>query len=366
MVKTTKHGFWSHDGQKDWFVIFGRGAAKMGEISRRIISRPLALCSEAKFSLQGKNLEIWPILSHLKNAIPCSGRTLVKKTKSKFSGVGRQKWMKFQGGILSRPLTSCSGAKFSLQGTNFSGREYFAPKHGGRGPKCFPPMIFSWKFHSFWPPHSRKFRFGLSDPACDQNLGSPFWGATKWVKFPHFCLEEIISFRNITPVVPTVSLLEISPILATPWPKILIQSFWPTCDQDLGSHFEVRQNGSNFQMFSLEREFRSGTWPRSSRKYPSWKFHPFLPPHARKLWFGLFDRHATRTWPGIAFWGATKYVKFPNFCQGERILHGNMTPVVSKVSLLEISPILAAPWPKITNGRFDRLASKWWFWPACE
>ncbi len=37
-----------------------------------------------------------------------------------------------------------------------------------------------------------------------------------------------------------------------------------------------------------------------------------------------------------------KWVKFPNFCPGERISLRNMTPVVSKVSLLEISPILVA------------------------
>ncbi len=48
----------------------------------------------------------------------------------------------------------------------------------------------------------------------------------------------------------------------------------------------------------------------------------------------------------------SKLVRFPNFCPGERILLRNMTPVVSKVSLLEISPIFAAPRPKISIRSF--------------
>ncbi len=45
----------------------------------------------------------------------------------------------------------------------FHWREYFSPELEGRGPECFPPVIFSWKFYPFWPPLGRKFRFGLFD-----------------------------------------------------------------------------------------------------------------------------------------------------------------------------------------------------------
>ncbi len=38
-------------------------------------------------------------------------------------------------------------------------------------------------------------------PTWDQNLGSPFWGATKRVKFPNFSLGQCISLQNLTPVV---------------------------------------------------------------------------------------------------------------------------------------------------------------------
>ncbi len=107
-----------------------------------------------------------------------------------------------------------------------------------------------------------------------------------------------ISLRNMTPVVSKVSLLEISPIFATPHPKILIRSFWPSCNPNLGSHFEVRRNASKFQIFALEREFCSGTWRQWSQKYPSWKFHPFWPTHGQKLRFGRFDPRASKWW----FW----------------------------------------------------------------
>ncbi len=83
------------------------------------------------------------------------------------------------------------------------------------------------------------------------------------------------------------------------WPQISIRSFWLACDQNLGTHLERRRNGPNFQIFALEMEFCSGTWRKWSRKYPSWKFLPFLPPHGRKFRFSLFDRRATRTWDPI-------------------------------------------------------------------
>ncbi len=61
------------------------------------------------------------------NAITGSGRTMVKKTESKFSAVGPSKWVKFPGGILSRPLASCSGVKFSLKGKNLT--HFVAPQN---------------------------------------------------------------------------------------------------------------------------------------------------------------------------------------------------------------------------------------------
>ncbi len=45
------------------------------------------------------------------------------------------------------------------------------------------------------------------------------------------------------------------------------------------------------------------------------------------------------------------------FWPGESILLQNFTPVVPKVCLQNFLPILATPWPKITN---------WSFWPSCD
>ncbi len=136
------------------------------------------------------------------------------------------------------------------------------------------------------------------------------------------------------PVVSKVSLLEISPIFATPRPKISIWSFWPSCDQNLGSHFEVRQNGSNFHISALEREFRSGTWRQWLWKYLSWKISPILAAPQSKITIqsfvrvnGGFERCATkiRVW---SFWPS---------CDQERSQKGATNSVVR--------------------------ASKWWFWP---
>ncbi len=80
----------------------------------------------------------------------------------------------------------------------------------------FPSTIY----YPFWPFHGRKFRFGLFDQ-----------GATKWVKFPNFSPEEINSVRNLTPMVPKVSLQDFLPILGAPRPKITNRSFWPLCYQ---------------------------------------------------------------------------------------------------------------------------------------
>ncbi len=84
---------------------------------------------------------------------------------------------------------------------------------------CGPLRQVSQKFPSaiycpFWPLHGRKFRFGLFDQ-----------GATKWVKFQSFAHGESISDRNLTPVVPKVSLQDFLLILAALTPKISIWSF---------------------------------------------------------------------------------------------------------------------------------------------
>ncbi len=84
--------------------------------------------------------------------------------------------------------------------------------------------FLSMIFYPFWALHDRKlqigFRFGLFDQ-----------GATKWVKFPNFSPGESISDRNLTPVVPKVSLQDFLLILAALPTKISIRSFSQNCDQ---------------------------------------------------------------------------------------------------------------------------------------
>ncbi len=94
------------------------------------------------------------------------------------------------------------------------------------------------------------------------------------------------------------------------FPPVIFMNFGRLLDENFGSVFltVVRPEAgiafwgatkwSNFQIFALEREFCSGTWRQWSRNYPFWKFHPFLPPHGRKLQIGLFDRRASKWW----FW----------------------------------------------------------------
>ncbi len=90
----------------------------MAEISRKDTFETTGVMLRSEILSPGQKCENLTHFVAPQNAIPGSGRTMVKKTKSKFSGVGQQKWVKFPGGILSRPLASCSGAKFSLQGKN--------------------------------------------------------------------------------------------------------------------------------------------------------------------------------------------------------------------------------------------------------
>ncbi len=97
MVKTT---IYSHNGQKDLFVLFDRGAAKMGEISRRDTFETTGIMFRSEILSPEQTFGNLTYFVAPQNAIPGSGRTMAKKTKSKFSAMGRQKWVKFPGGIL--------------------------------------------------------------------------------------------------------------------------------------------------------------------------------------------------------------------------------------------------------------------------
>ncbi len=114
-VKTT---IYSHDGKNDRNVIFDRGAAKMNEISWRDTFETTDLMFRSEILSPGQKFGNLTHFVTPQNVIPGSGRTMVKKTECKFLDLGRPKWLKFSGGILSRPLASCSRAKISLQGKN--------------------------------------------------------------------------------------------------------------------------------------------------------------------------------------------------------------------------------------------------------
>ncbi len=92
MVKTT---IYSHDIQKDRFVIFNHEAAKMGEISRRDTFETTGVMLRSKILSPDQKCGNLTHFVALQNTIPGSGRTTVKKTESKFSAVGQPKWIKF-------------------------------------------------------------------------------------------------------------------------------------------------------------------------------------------------------------------------------------------------------------------------------
>ncbi len=181
------------------------------------------------------------------------------------------------------------------------------------------------------------------------------------------------------------------------------------------------------EIFALKREFHSRTWRQCSRKYPSWKFYPFWQPQARKFRFGLFDRRATTTWdcilmcdkmgqiykffswrenfvsthdasglesippgnfthfcrptvenldsflltivrpePGITFWGATIWLIFPNFYLEREFRSRTWRQWSRKHPSWKFHPFWPPHGRKLRFGRFDRRASKWWFWPLCD
>ncbi len=109
---------WSHDGQKDRIKIFSFTAAKMGDISRRDTFETTGIMFRSKIISPVQKFGNLTLFVAPQNAVPGSGHTAVKKTESKFSASVWPKCVKFPVGIFSRPLALCSGAKFSLQGKN--------------------------------------------------------------------------------------------------------------------------------------------------------------------------------------------------------------------------------------------------------
>ncbi len=92
----------------------------------------------------------------------------------------------------------------------------------------------------------------LSGAILHQNWKVPFLSQIKcWISFyrtsflkkavfsektvENFSPGENISLQNFTPVDPKISVQDLLPILGAPVPKILIRSFWPACNQTLGS-----------------------------------------------------------------------------------------------------------------------------------
>ncbi len=61
------------------------------------------------------------------------------------------------------------------------------------------------------------------------------------------------SLRNFKPVVHKVSPQDVLPVLGAPRPIITNRSFWPACDQNLGSVVLRCDHESNFRNFDLER-----------------------------------------------------------------------------------------------------------------
>ncbi len=136
-----------------------------------------------------------------------------------------------------------------------------------------------------------------------------------------FLPAESISLRTFTPI------HDFLPVLGVPWPKITNRSFWPACDQKLGSVLLWCDRLSNFRNFDLERLLTFAPM------VPKVSFQDFLPilgaprpkitnrpfwPLCRQVvlltvvWpkpeFGPFDRRATISlsryfWPMVRLMG---------------------------------------------------------------
>ncbi len=84
----------------------------MGEISKMDTFETTGIMFLSKILSPGQEFGNLMNFVAPQNAIPGSGRTMVRKTESKFLALGQPKWVKFPGEILLRPLPLCSGAKF--------------------------------------------------------------------------------------------------------------------------------------------------------------------------------------------------------------------------------------------------------------
>ncbi len=90
----------------------------MGEISRRDTFETTGVMFLSKILSPGQKFGNLTHFIAPQNAIPGSGHTTVKKTESKFLAVGRQKWVKLTGGILSATTGVMFRSKISIQGKN--------------------------------------------------------------------------------------------------------------------------------------------------------------------------------------------------------------------------------------------------------
>ncbi len=126
----------------------------------------------------------------------------------------------------------------------------------------FPSRII----YTFWTPHEWKIRFSLFDQS-----------ATKWVP------GKSISLRNLTPMVPKVSLQDFLFIFGAPQPKITNRSFWLRATKWF-----------KFPNFSPRESTSHRNLRQYCQKFPSRIFYSFWPPYHQKFRFDLFHHRATK------------------------------------------------------------------------
>ncbi len=326
-----KNTIWTHDGQKTRLVIFGRGAPKTGKKSWRETFGTTGVKFRSEMLSPGENLS--SVLLRCDHG--------------------------FQNFELERLCTfTLMVPKVSLQD--------FLPILAALLPKITN--------RSFWP-------------VCDQNVGSELLRCDQ--------IGQISKFFTWT--IFYVSLQDFLPILAALWPKITILYFrckngykiiarnfsyhwckvlkcrdgtlYPKCQGGtLQPKLQSATPGTSHQMgqnkienFDQERVFRFGTLHHQwCVKFLPSIFYPFWAPHGRKLWIGLFDRRATKTWV-LSFWRATMGQIF-------RILiwrdFGPLHQWSRKFPSRIFYPFWAPHDRKLRICLFDRRATKWCFWPA--
>ncbi len=117
---------------------------------------------------------------------------------------------------------------------------------------------------------------------------------------------ESISLRTFTPMVPKVFLQDFLPTLGTSQPKITNRSFWPSWDQMvLLTGVRPKPGFGPFKVRPWIKFLKFcleklRTLRQWFRKFPSRIFYPFWAFHGQKLRICLFDRRATK-W---CFWPA--------------------------------------------------------------